>query len=214
MTKRKFFYDSVEDSHKRLTSTVVLLDDEPVYIQAVSGLNTDQIADYVALPFNPNGANDPRKAPLIPSRFSIRSLPCLGYVDFKDFSYYTARIPSRQGKQGYCRSNIQVSVNPNGNTPNWDGLLQTKSVVTMMKNTYSGFAKVFDQIVGSEEPLKRAFAKHMALEIDDMESISLEHRGMKVAVVNNPKKYGPLFRLPNKFRYLTEELQEYGIKTE
>lgn len=213
MTKRKFFYDSIEDSHKRLTGTVVLLDKEPVYINAVSGLNTDQIADYTVLPFL--GRNvEPNKAPLIPSRFSIRSLPSLGYIDFKDFSYYCMRIPSRQNKQGYCRANVQVLANPNGNTPNWDGLLQTKSVVAMFKDQYPSFVGMFDKIVSSDTPLKKAFAKTMALEIDDMESVSLEHRGMKVAIVNNPRKYGPVFRLPNKFRYLAEELQEYGIRTE
>lgn len=213
MMKRKFFYDSVEDSQRRLSSTVVQFDGDPVMIHSIQGLNTDQIATVFHLPYSRVDGNH-FSAPLIPSRFQIRDLPGLGYVDYKDFSYYTMRIPSRQGKQGYCRSNVQILQNPNGGTPTWEMLLATKEFRGMLTGKYKRFGDVFDSVISSDTPVKRSFSKTMSLEIDDMESVSLEHRGMKVAVANNPKKSGPVFRLLNKFRYLTEELSEYGVKVE
>lgn len=214
MSKRKFFYDSIEDSQRRLNGTVVILDGDPVLINSVNGLNTDQIANCFQLPFARDQVGRGVDAPLIPKRFVIRDLPTLGYVDFKDHSYYTMRIPSRQGKQGYCRSNTQITANPNGGTPTWETLINTKQFRQMMLGEYTRFGQVFDGILGADNPMKRSFSKCMALEIDDMESVTLEHRGMKVAVANNPKKYGPVFRLPKKFQYLTEELSEHGIRVE
>lgn len=212
MSKRKFFYDSIEDSQRRLNGTVVLLDGEPALVNAVNGLNTDQIASVMPIPYSPRTA--PIEAPLIPKRFTIRNLPPLGYVDYKDHSHYMMRVPSRQTKQGYCRANTQISPNPLGGTPTFEGIMNTKQFQAMMAGKYARFTNVFDEILASENPLKRAFCKQMALDIDDMESITLEHRGMKVAVANNPRKYGPVFRLPKKFQYLTEELQEFGVRVE
>ena len=213
MTKRKFFYDSVEDAQRRLNGTVVIVDGEPAMVQAVNGLNTDQIANVVMIPWTPQNVRQ-LDVPLIPKRFTIRNLPTLGYVDWKDHSHYLMRIPSRQNKQGYCRQNTQIPQNPNGNNPNFEQIVNSSNFKTMLSGKYDRFDRIFDAVVSSDNPLKRAFAKHLALEIDDMESVSLEHRNIKVAVCNNPKKYGPVFRLPKKFQYLTEELTEHGIKVE
>lgn len=215
MSKRKFFYDSIEDAQRRLSSSVVLLDGDPVLLMSVTGLNTDQIGNCYPIPYKGRGDIIPNiSAPLNSSRFSVRNLPRLGYVDYKDYSYYLMRIPSRQGKQGYCRSNVQILNNPLGGTPNWELLMSIPAFKDMFLDRYPRFDRVFDQILSSETPLKRSFGKNVSLEIDDMESVSLEHRGMKVAVANNPKKFGPVFRLPKKFQYLSEELQEYGVKVE
>lgn len=213
MSKNKFFYDSLEDSQRRLNSTVVLFQGSPVWIQNVIGLSKDQQAEIIHLPWKgQKGGKD--VVPLTPQYFTIRNLPPLGYVDYDDFSHYCSRIPSRQGKQGLCRNNVSVSHNPDGMTPNFENLLEKTSCVDMLTNKYPGFDKVYQEIVASDEALKRAFSKTMALHIDDMESIIIEHRGVKVAVTNNARRTGPVFRLVNKFAYLKEEFQENGIKLE
>lgn len=211
--KRKFFYDSLADSTRRLGQSLVLCKGRPAWIGGVQGLNTDQQATVNWVPFNTNEKAE--VIPLTPEYFEIRRLPQLGYVDYGDYSFYLCRRPVRTGKQGLDRGNVQIPTSAGPlRTPNFDTLLQRKEFGNMLCGKYDSFEKVFHKIVGSEEPVKRAFSKTMALSVDDIESVSIWNRGIKVGIANNPRKYGPLFKLPQKYRYLTEELQENGIKVE
>lgn len=209
--KSKFFYDSVEDSHRRLGGTVVVFKGLPTYINSVSGLNTDQQAEIHQLPFR---GGKSQLVPLTSELFSVRNLPPLGYVDYKRFSHYACRIPSRQSKQGYCRTNVQVSANPDGDNPDFNTLMELPSLINMFQGKYPSLSSAFEELLGEEEPLKRSISRTTAIWIDDAESVTLEYRSVKVGVANNPKKYGPLFRLPQKYSYLKEEMNELGIKIE
>lgn len=212
MSKNKFFYDTVADAQRRVSQSVVLFRDDPVWVLDVVGLNRDQQAQILRLPFTERGQQE--EVSFTPKDFTIRNLPGLGYCDYGRFSHYLSRIPSRQGKQGYCRTNVSVQFNPDGPVPNLDNLLSFKDSIDMLKNRYKRFDQVFDEIIHSEEPLKRAFSKKMALEIDDMESVTVEHRGIRVAIANNPKRHGPVFRLLDKYHFLREEFEENGIRIE
>lgn len=208
---RKWFYDSVEDGNRRLRGSVVIYKDDPVIISQIVGLNTDQHANFYRIPTkNPVVEIDIFNA----RNFRIRDLPTLGYVDWKKHSYYVSRVSSRQNVQGISRHNTLIQTNPDGGTPTLDHLIQTKSFVDMLTGRYDRFQNVFDELVASEDPIKKSFGKTFALSVDDMETIDLEYRGMKVARVNNPKRNGPRFSLPNKFAFLKEELEENGIRVE
>ena len=210
----KFFYDSLEDASRRLQGTVVLHKNlGPVYVSGLQGLNTDQYADVVPLPTGRRGEGN-TTLPLTPKEFEIHKLPSLGYVDTADYSFYLNRRSNRQGKQGFCRTNINIPNNNTGRVPAFENLLASRQFLNMLTNKYPKMEEVFDKVLKSEEPIMQSFSKIFALSIDDMESVSLWNRGLKVAVANNPKKYGPQFRLPPKFQYLREELQENGIRIE
>ncbi len=217
---KKFFYDSLEDSSRRLQGTVVSyrksLKDEfqPCYVHQIMGLNTDQMADAWSLPIPVKGGKG-EQIPLTPEYFEVRKLPLLGYVDHKGWSHYVSRRSVRQSRQGFHSTNLNIPVNPDtGAIPQFNTLLSSKEFVGMLRGEYDPFGKVFDTLMTSDEPIMKAFSKTMALSIDDMESVSLWNRGVRVAVSNNPKKYGPVFKLPQKYRYLTEELEEQRIRVE
>lgn len=180
-------------------------------IENIVGLNTDQVAQFYPLPIK---APVVQQAPFTAEHFTIRNLPHLGYVDYRGYSHYVSRVPSRQNVQGYNRSNTTIQANPEGNTPNWDALTQTVGLRDMLTGKYRKFGTIFDEVIESDVPIKRAVSLTSALSVDDMETLDLEYRGMKVARCNNPKKYGPLFRLPKKFHYLKEEFEENGIRIE
>jgi len=210
--KRKWFYDSVDDSNRRLRSSVVMYQNQPVLIERVAGLNTDQVANFYRLPLGK--APIVEQAPLNAQNFRIKDLPSLGYVDHKKYSYYVSRVSSRQNIQGISRHNTIIQANPEGGAPNLDGLTLISSFVDMLNNKYPQFRNVFEEVISSDDPIKRAFTKTFAISIDDMETVDLEHRGMKVARAVNPKKLGPVFKLPKKFHYLSEELEENGLRVE
>ena len=212
MSKRKFFYDTLQDSSRRLGNSMVMCKGSPAWINLVSGLNTDQQATVNFLPFN--GNDKAELIPLTPEYFEIRRLPQLGYVDYGDYSFYLCRRPVRAGKQGLDNGNVAIPQVPGGRSPNFHTLLSRKEFVQMLSGKYDKFEKVWEKIVGAEEPVKRAVSKTMALSVDDIESVSIWNRGIKVGIANNPRKYGPVFKLPQKYRYLTEELSENGIKVE
>ena len=113
MAKKKFFYDSLEDSTRRIGSSVVMArrdekaDPEPCWVNQVQGLNTDQHAQVLFLPYpvNPR-AEDLKVLPLTPDYFEVRRLPQLGYVDYGEYSFSLSRSPIRIGKQGFCRNTL------------------------------------------------------------------------------------------------------------
>lgn len=212
--KKKFFYDTVDDANRRLSSTVVLFKGDPVWIHDVRGLNTDQVATIQDLPWKDQKS---KQTPLTSETFSVRNLPPLGYVDHKSHSFYLVRKPARQGKQGYCRSNVEILPSPDVVAPNFEGLISNTGLLDMFRNEYSPFKTVYDMMMESiqnEGTMKKAFSRTLALAVDDMESIILEHRGTKVGVANNPRKYGPTFRILDRYHFLKEELIENGIKLE
>lgn len=210
MVAKRFFYDSVDDGARRLSKTVVMHKGEPVWLQDVMGLNTDQQATISRLPLKIG--KDLEVVSLVRDDFEIRQLPCLGYVDYKGSSYYIRRIPVRQGKQGYFEETTEIPVNHQGYIPTFKQLISTTEFVSMMMNKYPKFDKVFEEIIESDEETSKSFKKTFSLSMDDMSCLALNYRGQKVAIANNPKKYGPVFRLPKQFRYLTEELNESGIR--
>ena len=212
MSKRKFFYDTIDDSNQRLRETVVVCKNEPAYVAGVMGLNTDQIAEVIFLPWDDKPKTE--QIPLTNDFFEIKNLPCLGYVDFGNYSHYLCRRPSRQTKQGLFRNTVYIPPSPEGKTPGFNAILGTKEFYDMLKGKYPSLDKVFGEVLASDEPTKRAFSKTMAVAVDDVEAVSLWHRGMKVGVCNNPRQYGPVFKLPNKFSYLREELEENKIRIE
>lgn len=215
MSKRKFYYDSVGDSQARLSGTVVTCRGEPCFVHSVQGLNTNQIAQVTFLPYNPRSKEFKiEEIPLTRENFEVNRLPQLGYVNGKNFAYYLSRRPVRGIKQGLCRGNVDIPNPYDGPAPNFETLISKKEFVDMLLGKYEAFRNVFDHVVYSDEMTTKAFNKQYALELDEMESVTLNYRGLKVARANNPRKVGPVFKLPKQFHYLAEELQENGIRIE
>lgn len=221
MAKHKFFYDSLEDSTRRISQSVVMArqspkhDLEPCWVQQIQGLNTNQEAQALFLPWPQNSNPKAVVLPLTPEYFEVRKIPQLGYVDYGDHSFYLSRRPVRNGKQGICRGNLVVPQTAGiRGVPNFEAFLNRREFYNLFLDKYDTMRHVFEKILSSEEPLKRAFSKTMALSVDDMESVSLWNRGLRVGLSNNPRKHGPVFRLPKTFRHLKEELEENGIKVE
>ena len=212
---KKFFYDSLDDSRRRLDQTVVALPDgTPVYIAEIWGMNTDQRAKVAPLPVSFNKAFEGlQEVPLLSSHLEVRNIPSLGYVDTQNDAFYLTRIPARQGKQGLCQGNVSIPEPAivSSRRPGWTNLIGSKAFVNMLTGKYDPFQKIFERVLKSDEPVMKAVSKTLALSIDEMESMVLWNRGIKVAVENSPKRYGPVFNLPSKFAYLKEELSEYGI---
>jgi hypothetical protein len=210
LSERKFHYDSLEDAQRRLLGTVVMYDGDPVFIDNIRGLSRDQIADITVLPYNAIR----KEVKLLVKNFQVLDLPPLGYINYGNFSHYLTRVPVRQIRQGLCAQNVMISQNPDGKNPTFDQMMRHQSMVDMFKNRYPHFDECWERLLKADEPFKIAFGKKFAVSIDDMESVTLECRGINVARSNNPRKYGPRFALPKKFEYLAEELQENAIRTE
>jgi len=185
---------------------------EPCLIDQIQGLNTDQQAYIQLLPANFDKPIYIKDVPLTNEFFEIHRLPPLGYVDYGDASFYLSRRPLRGTKQGFTRGNINIPQSPHTRTPDYNNLVIRKEFLDMLKDRYESLEKTWEKISKSNEPLMRAVTKILAVSIDDLESVTLFNRGMKVGVCNNPRKLGPVFTLPKKFQYLKEEIVESGIR--
>lgn len=208
----KFFFDSIQDANQKLASTVVMAKGLPCYIETVQGLNTDQQAKIYWMPLDQH-RNDSEILRLDKETFEVKRLPSLGYVNHRNYSHYLSRRPVRQAVQGLNSRNVHIPGGDEG-TPNWDAMLYSRDFADMLMNKYISFDRVFDEILTSQMPLKKAFSRTFAMSIDDLEAVYLWNRGVKVAVANNPKKYGPVFKVPQKYKYLNEELTEQRISLE
>jgi hypothetical protein len=182
-------------ANNRLTETVVLHKDKPVW---VSNVDIDSgIVFCVALPSNNRFEVDLQELDLTPIE--------LGFVNEQYNCYYLQRVPSRQWRQGLRASQI-TSVT--GSYIRQYSITTSSGFVNMVLGKYPSPEECLESFI-NEEASSKAFSKHFGFSRSGRKdkSLDLMFRGVRVGIA----KIGTsriITELDKKFFYLDEFLEE------
>lgn len=210
-------FDSAQDAKQKLESTVVLLDEVPIYVtNALDGDGPGKIRlRYASLPCEGRDFDD-KQVEFSEERIDFRTLGSrLGYMNAISRSghkqaIYTMRTPTRKTIQGLSRANLQFShfestdQMPGNNCP-WEDHFSKKHFSDMLKGEYPSMGSAYDRIEKGWTAV--AFNRHFALKHKTVGPIYLEYKGRDVAWTENLDR----FNLSPAFKHLGETLEFYGI---
>lgn len=211
-------YESLQEAEMRLQGTVVLYDEQPVYITRVTGAAPGDpkpdIFRVYAVPL-PSRAGvgrveDEEFRRFISSRrFDFRTIP-LGFMNLAGGIYYCTRLPQRQQKQGLANATFGCTeiAGPRGEGFRLNSVIQNKEFVSMVRGEYPTFEQAM-AAVSKNGVFGMAFSRHYALvSDDDLDGlVYLYYKNEKVGFLMDSK-----VTLSSKMTCLKEALTELGLR--
>lgn len=218
-------YESVADAQMRLSNTVVLYDNDPVYITGVCAVGPgdpkpDIFRVYARpLPYlvhqrgamlRPFGKDeDEQIRKFISSRkFDLAPFP-MGFVNKDGHAKYTSRAPRRQQKQGLSEGTFTSRVlTPYAQPLDFGTAISSQEFVDCIKGKYPSVQEA-TEMLKDDDVKSVAFCRTFALakdnDLDDL--IYLYHKTEKVGFILEQQ-----LKLAKLAGCLKEALREVGVK--
>jgi hypothetical protein len=207
-------YESVEEVKFRLEGSIVTYEERPVYISRVSmpgeGDEKGEIARvfFHELPLNEGKAGEVRKY-LTSRKFNLSPFR-MGYMNLKDKAVFVSRLPVRQNKQGLTAATT-VFTDVFGNKCrdiDFNTMCRSQGFADMVNGKYPSF-KECGELLDQKGRESVAISRSFAFSIDhDLEALFLLNKGVRCGMALRGQK---ALKLPDKFKFLKEELEEYNI---
>lgn len=209
-------FETLIDAKQRLEATVVLYDNEPVYISRVVEARADDpkphIFRVVSLPLplkrDMGNLDNPEFRKFISSKnFDLSTIP-LGFLNYKGQVFYCSRVPRRQYRQGISENTLnieEVSIEKEKPTIRLSNLVYEQVFVDMIKGKYPTFEECVGLAqAGGAAAFGRTFAVVQDEDLDGL--LYLYHKTEKVGFIYEGK-----VKLAKKMKCLVEMLKELGI---
>jgi hypothetical protein len=214
MSLRGDKYETIEEIKSRLEGTVVLYENEPVFINRVAVPGGKEDKDEIArvffhkLPFTLNNRPPEFRRYLSSKKFDLTPFR-MGYANLEKRTVFVSRSPVRQYKQGLTGDVTKLSeVSGERSELGFNTLVQDKGFVDMVQGVYPDF-KTAGQVLEAGEKRSLAISRSFAFLSDpDLDILILMNKGVKCGIVLRGDKN---IRLSKKFNFLKEELEEYRI---
>lgn len=175
-----FAKDDIDFIRKRLEGTIIMYDDEPVYVNVI-----ERMAGDVALIVTRISDDIVEKASL--DKFDFRPVS-LGYINrARSGASWLARAPIRAWQQGLSQANVTST---NGGVDIWDNR-------KYLRDTILGNYPTLQE--ASKSKVKKAFSKDFAIEGND-----IHYKDRDVIGVYEKDK----IVLKDRYIYLSEYIQE------
>lgn len=237
MSLRGDKYETVEEVKFRLENTVVLYDEEPVYITRVNAVepgddvNPGEVSKvyFQPLPWRGAAKNDlfirfdpavQNPAPKAPDRRATRKFLSsrkfdltpfkMGYFNEGGQATFVSRAPVRQNQQGLSARTALFSDIKGRKSLNigWNQLINSQGFVDMVHGKYPSLEEA-KELINNENHTSVAVSRSFAFFIDhDLESMFLMHKGTKCGFCSTDDNG---VKVPNKFHFLREEMEEARI---
>lgn len=213
-------YETQEEVRLRLEGSVVLYKEKPVYITRCSFPEEEDKKGEIArvyfmpLPYGKRlkkGERQPGETRKFLSSKNFDLAPFrMGYFNYKGRAYFASRAPVRQYKQGLTGKTCSIKgiKGRPADDINFDMMIKTDGFADMVAGNYPTFAEI-GELLGDEEQSSVAISRSFAFEIDhDLDSLFLLHKGVRCGLALRDDK---ALRIPEKYRFLREEMEECGI---
>lgn len=209
-------YETVDEVKFRLESSVVLYDGKPVYISRVGMAEADDKKEIARVYFydlpllngDKKGGGETRKY-LSSRKFDLSPFK-MGYMNDKGRATFVSRAPVRQNKQGLT-SNVttfQDMMGRRSEDVSFNTMIRSQGFVDMVAGKYPSFQECGDML-DNKDILSVALSRSFAFSIDhDLEALFLTHKGVRCGMVTRGQK---AIKIPQKFHFLKEEMEEFRI---
>lgn len=201
-------YESLEEAQRRLLNTVVLYDNEPVYVIAVRNIDANDRAqgavnkDIVRVEFQrlPIKADTLIERKYISSRKFDFSPFKMGLIELNTGLHYLSRTTGRQQQQGLSDGNLSVT---SIGDVYWDKHIQHMVSEEALYNTIKGVYRPFNEVVEDKKETGSAFSRSFSLLHDrDIGLSFFYHKNKRCGYIKDKR----IVLGPN-FKYLLEELE-------
>jgi len=209
MSLRGDKYETAEEIRARLEGSVVMYDGSPVYIAKVDDAIDDIARVWISdLPYV-GGAKTTRKF-LSSKKFDLAPFK-MGYFNYEGRAIFASRAPIRQYKQGLTSGTLTLQ-----NTQGKGGevgvsfarAIANQGFVDMIHNKYPDF-KTAGDLLGDKNTSSVAVSRTFAFVIDnDIDALLLMHKFVRCGICLKGDKS---LRVPEKFHFLREEMEEHRI---
>lgn len=215
-------YETLDEIRFRLENTVVVYDGRPVFItkaaipEAEDGKEIARVY-FQELPYKGRG-KEVRKF-LSSKKFDLTPIK-LGYFNHEGASYYVSRAPIRQNRQGLCANTTQIGgaaahklekfgdMGRIADRMDYNVMVGSQGFVDMFDNKYPSFKDVGDMLTDGEFS-SVAVSRKFSFVIDrDLDALILMHKKDKCGLAFTGDRG---IRLPNKFHFLREAMEESRI---
>lgn len=211
-------YETAEEARQKLEHSVVLFDNQPVYIQGTAGKRGALQLIYKGLPWS--DSEQGQLAAIDDPRWDFRSGGSkLGYTDMLNTreghleSVFISRMPVRHSRQGLDDRTVYISIpdTPTNDRYDFQSLIRSEhGLRKVICNQYDSVQDVFKKITSDNRRYKSLpFSRKLALLYDRVSPPVLLYRNEKVGYTED----GVTFKLANHKKFLTEELVDMtGLK--
>lgn len=200
-----FAYENVRDANQHLMHSVVMFAGAPAFVHEVIQ-GPEQGSFSVHLGHLPRIQNT-FTVDLFHADFEPRNCR-LGYVNVSSIGHalYCTRIPARQYHQGLVRGNVNIPRVEGRTVSTFEMLLQEPGFADALRNVYPTY-EAAQGLLENPNYTSMAFNRRYALSKDELGFYRLHYKGEPVAFGEGKK-----FKVPEKFKYLREELMELGVE--
>jgi hypothetical protein len=209
-------YETLEEAEMRLSGTLVMYDEEPVYITGVGpaapGDPKPDVFRVYAVPLPAavldRGENKKEFRRFISSnKFDLRTIR-MGFVNLPDELIYCSRAPAKQYKQGICNATLNCTGVTGRGGKRLSNLVSRQEFVDAIKGRYPSFEKAYHDILEGEQDacaFSRDFGIVGDIELDGL--LYLYYKTEKVGFVMDGK-----VNLSAGTSCLKESLEELGVR--
>ncbi len=215
-------YETAEEIRFRLEHTVVMYDNNPVYISKVQVPEDlgekDEIARvfFYELPLKGGGRNAEVRKYLSSKKFDLTPIK-MGYMNYNaaaggggNRAVFIQRAPVRQNKQGLCQQTTSFH-DPRGRADqniNYNMMINSQGFVDMIKGKYPDF-KAAGDLLGAGEFDSVAVSRSFSFVVEnDLDCLIMVHKGLKCGLALKGDK---ALKIPPKFHFLREEMEACRI---
>lgn len=229
MSLRGDKYETHEEVKARLEQTVVMYDNEPVYIAQVLMPKDEDGKEIARVIYRPlplgigaGKAPEPKfddNGRLLPQEKGVRKYLSsrkfdltpfkMGYMNWKGNAVYVERVPMRQYKQGLSAGTTMFNdiYGYRYDGINFNHAIASPAFVDMVKGKYPTFKDAGAMI--NDKTKSVAISRNFAFVIDtDLEALFLYHNNVKCGFAF---KGDANLRIAPKFHFLKEEMEENRI---
>jgi len=190
-------YNTREDLHLRLSTSIILLEEQPIFIESVT--EQKALMYYTLTKLVTKGPQRLQRISYNSPKLDYKPF-ALGYYNTEQLAHYVSRMPNRYYKQGLTYRSV---VSP---TMRLDTRTFPIVINELCKNSYPSLNEVFN-LLNTTCLQSAAFHKFWAIEKAELGVLYLTYKTRKVGWFNAQKEV----HLAKDFLYLTENLQAVKV---
>lgn len=213
-------YDTRDEANQKLSSTVVLYKNLPVFIREVGGSNGPKLT----LHFKYIRTGNLEEAYILDKNWEFRNLgPRVGYlnVDMGNGSYKEASYVTRMGvrashnTQGLSQKNLKfvplkgskrLNLGPSGLV--FTSVVNTAFFADMLEQKYPDVKAISNEFVKNPWLISKAFDRQFAIRQDDVGPFYLQYRGKDIGHTDDFSRW----KIAPQYNYLQEQMEYINLK--
>ena len=216
-------FDTREEANQKLSSTVVLFKNAPVFIREANGSNGSK-GSKLTLLFKYLRSGKLDEAPILDKGWEFRNLgPRIGYLNYdqgngglREASYVTRMgVRTSHNTQGLSQKNLKFTplkgskkLGLAGTALSFNSVNGSECFTNMLEQSYPTLKDIASEFSKSPWLISRAFDRQFAIRRDDVGPYYIQYRGKDIGHTTDLER----FKIAEQYKYLQEQMEFNNLK--